>query len=60
MEEEYLKRDLFAGLAGVDPLKDRPKMTAWFNRTRGELEPYFTEHHKYLYVFEGVIQKMAK
>lgn len=39
-----------AGMPGVDPLDNRPKTTAWFNRTRKQLEPFFSEHHKFVYI----------
>lgn len=45
-----------SGMTGVDPLVNRPKLAAWFNRTRKQLEPYFTEHHKFVYVIEEMMK----
>lgn len=36
-------------MVGIRPLENRPKLAVWFDRTRKQLEPYFTEHHKCIY-----------
>lgn len=50
---------LFPGMTGVDPLAGRPKLAAWFERTRFQLDPYFTEHHQCIYDVEKVIKNKA-
>lgn len=49
----------FLGMTGINPLENRPKITDWFNRTRDQLEPYFTEHHKYVYVVADIIKNQG-
>lgn len=46
-------------MTGINPLENRPKITDWFNRTRDQLEPYFTEHHKYVYVVADIIKNQG-
>lgn len=36
-------------MTGIDPIEGRPKMKVWFNRARAEMEPIFTENHKFIY-----------
>lgn len=43
-------------MTGVDPLENRPKLAAWFKRTRKQLEPHFTEHHKFVYVIADIVK----
>ncbi|XP_075220335.1 glutathione S-transferase theta-1-like [Lycorma delicatula] len=53
---EYITvADLFAAceleqpkMAGYDPRNGRPKLTAWLNRIEEELNPFYTDAHKYL------------
>ena len=36
-------------LAGVDPCKDRPRLTQWMADCQKELQPHFDEVHKAVY-----------
>lgn len=47
---------LASGMTGIDPLENRPKTAAWFNRARKQLEPLFTEHHKYVYIVSEIVK----
>lgn len=51
-----IQRSVVSGMTGIDPLRNRPKMTAWFNRTRKQLEPHFTEHHKFVYKIAEMVK----
>ena len=37
-------------VAGVDPFEDRPRLAQWMEDCQKELQPYFDEVHKMVYV----------
>lgn len=43
-------------MTGINPLANRPKLEAWFNRVKDQLEPHFTKYHKYVYVVEELMK----
>jgi glutathione S-transferase len=45
----FIQRLLFfIGIAGFDPRKGRPRITAWMERVAKETSPYYQEAHKFI------------
>lgn len=40
---------LLTEIIGVDAFASRPRLAAWFQHTRKQLEPQFTEQHQAIY-----------
>lgn len=41
----------FLGIAGYHPTKDRPKLQAWLDKVKEEVNPYFDEGHRFIYKY---------
>lgn len=64
--DKFTIADLFAAcdleqsrMTGIDPFEGRPQLAKWFDRTRSEMDPLFTEHHKFVYKFADMIKHLG-
>lgn len=39
------------GIAGYHPTSNRPKLQAWLERVKEDINPYFDEGHKFIYKY---------